>query len=169
MAAKIDPKIAKEKRAKKIAIGGGILLLLLLAYEGPKTMNALNPPAPKTAAAESASASSSATTTGASTAAAATSAAPLPVDVALTTELTPAPKAGQLSVLTTSFKSKDPFRQLIKDEPATQAAAPAAASPPAATPASASTPKAPAASLKVIPEPAGTPAVTAATATAAKA
>ena len=154
MAAKIDPKVAKEKRAKKIAIGGGILLLLLLAYEGPKTMKALNPPAPKTAAAESAPASSSTTTTGASAAAATTSAAPVPVNAALTVELAPAPKVGQLSVLTTSFKSKDPFRQLIKDETATPAAAPAAASPPAATPASAAAPKAPPASLKVVPEPA---------------
>jgi hypothetical protein len=52
MAAKIDPKVAKAKRARKIAIGGGILLVLLLAYEGPKTFEALNPPAPKSAASD---------------------------------------------------------------------------------------------------------------------
>jgi hypothetical protein len=169
MAAKIDPKIAaKAKRAKKIAIGGGILLVLLLAYEGPKTMKALNPPAPKTAASESASASASTTTTttGASTAAA-PAAAPVPVSAALTTPLEPAPKTGQLSVFTTAFKSKDPFKQLIKDETATPAAAPAAASPAAA--AKPATPKAPPASLAVVPQPAPAPAATPATAPAASA
>ncbi len=167
MAAKIDPK-AKEKRAKKIAIGGGILLVLLLAYEGPKTMKALNPPAPKTAASESASASASTTTTtGASTsAAAAPVASPVPVSAALTTQLAPAPKAGQLSVLTTAFKSKDPFKQLIKDETTTPAAPAPATAPPAAA-AKPSTPKAPPASLAVVPQPTPTPAVTPATAPAA--
>ncbi len=97
MAAKIDPKVAKEKRAKKIAIGGGILLVLLLAYEGPKTMKALNPPAPKTAACGVGSGVVVHDDDRRVDAAATTSAAPVPVNAALTTPLAPAPKVGQLS------------------------------------------------------------------------
>ena len=110
MAAKIDPKVAKEKRAKKIAIGGGILLVLLLAYEGPKTMKALNPPAPKTAASESASASSSTTTTDASTSAA-TGRFARPRERGADDTARARAEAGQLSGLTTAFESKDPFER----------------------------------------------------------
>src|SRR5919201_4424669 len=42
MAKKIDPVKAKEAKQKKIAIGGAVLLVLLLAVEVPKTMKRLH-------------------------------------------------------------------------------------------------------------------------------
>ena len=42
---KFDPK-AKEKKQKKMAIAGFVLLLALGAYQGPKTMKLLNPGPP---------------------------------------------------------------------------------------------------------------------------
>ena len=65
----------------------------------------------------------------------------------LTAQLAPAAREGQLEVLSASFKSKDPFKQLIDDSPTTA---------PAATPQPAETAKAPAATkpateLKVVP------------------
>ena len=45
MAAKrIDPLKAKEAKQKKIAIGGAVLLLALLAFQGPKTLKMLQGP-----------------------------------------------------------------------------------------------------------------------------
>ena len=47
MAAKrIDPLKAKQAKQKKIAIGGSVLLLALLAFQGPKTLKMLQGPQP---------------------------------------------------------------------------------------------------------------------------
>jgi hypothetical protein len=130
----VDLKAKKAARNKKILIGGGILFVLLLVYEVPKTMKMLNPPAPK---ASSAAATTPAATTPTSTTPT-TPVTPVSAGTAvLTAQLAPAAREGQLSVLSASFKSKDPFRQLIKD-----AAAPGSAS--SATPA-----KSPAEKLKL--------------------
>lgn len=43
--AKVDPK-AKAKRQKVMAVGGGVLLLALLAFQVPRTMKMLNAEAP---------------------------------------------------------------------------------------------------------------------------
>ena len=52
MAKRVDPK-AKAKRQKIIAIGGGVLLLAVLAFQVPRTMKMLNakPPPPRSSAA----------------------------------------------------------------------------------------------------------------------
>ena len=42
MAKKIDPIKAKAAKQKKIAIGGAVLLVLLMAVEVPKTMKRLH-------------------------------------------------------------------------------------------------------------------------------
>jgi hypothetical protein len=116
----VDLKAAKAARQKKILIVGGILFVLLLVFQVPRTMKMLSPPAPKQ---RSAAATTPAETTPAGT----TPVAPVtPVSAGravLTAQLAPAAREGQLAVLSASFKSKDPFRQVIKD------ASPSASSP----------------------------------------
>jgi hypothetical protein len=104
----VSLKEAKAARQKKILIGGGILFVLLLVYQVPRTMKMLNPSAPAQTAAPAATTSTATTPTGTPPA--------VPVGRAvLTAQLAPAAREGQLSVLSASFKSKDPFRQVIKD------------------------------------------------------
>ena len=113
----VSLKEAKAARQKKILIGGGILFVLLLVYQVPRTMKMLNPPAPKQAAAPAATTSTTPTPTGTAPA--------VPVGRAvLSAQLAPVAREGQLAVLSASFKSKDPFRQVIKSD----AAAPSASS-----------------------------------------
>jgi hypothetical protein len=119
---RVDLKAAKAARNKKILIVGGVLFVLLLVFQVPRTMKMLNPPAAKH--------SSAAVTTPAETTPAGTApTAPVtPVSAGsavLTAQLAPAAREGQLSVLSASFKSKDPFRQLIKDASPESSAAPA--------------------------------------------
>jgi hypothetical protein len=119
---RVDLKAAKAARNKKILIVGGVLFVLLLVFQVPRTMKMLNPPAAKD--------SSAAVTTPAETTPAGTApTAPVtPVSAGravLTAQLAPAAREGQLSVLSASFKSKDPFRQLIKDASPESSAAPA--------------------------------------------
>jgi hypothetical protein len=150
----VSLKEAKAARQKKILIGGGILFVLLLVYQVPRTMKMLNhSPAPAQTAAPAA------TTPAATTPAGTAPAVPVGRAV-LTAQLAPAAREGQLSVLSASFKSKDPFRQVIKD----------GASSPSAS--SASPEKAPTDSLKlkVVPStPAGKAAPAAPAASAAPA
>jgi hypothetical protein len=116
----VDLKAAKAARNKKILIGGGILFVLLLVYQVPRTMKMLNRPAPEQTAASAATTATATTPTGTAPA--------VPVGRAvLTAQLAPAAREGQLSVLSASFKSKDPFRQLIKDDAAAPSASSAAA------------------------------------------
>ena len=113
MAAKrIDPLKAKEAKQKKIAIAGFVLLLALLAFQGPKTLKMLKGPQPVTSAAST----SPATTT---PAAPVVEADPAATPVAATgTELSavadsdaaPAAEQGQLATFE-RFASKDPFAQ----------------------------------------------------------
>jgi hypothetical protein len=110
----VSLKEAKAARNKKILIGGGILFVLLLVFQVPRTMKMLNPPAPKQSAAPAATTPTATTPTGTAPAVPA-SASPVGRAV-LTAQLAPAAREGQLSVLSASFKSKDPFRQLIKDD-----------------------------------------------------
>jgi hypothetical protein len=144
----VDLKAKKEARNKKILIVGGVLFVLLLVFQVPRTMKMLNPPAPKH---RSAAATTPAETTPTSTTPTAPTTPATPVSAAravLTAQLAPAAREGQLSVLSASFKSKDPFRQLIKDE----------ASPASESPAATKKPPAAKLKLKVVPS---TPATTA--------
>jgi hypothetical protein len=115
----VSLKAAKAARQKKILIGGGILFVLLLVYQVPRTMKMLNPPAPAQSTAPAAT-TPAATTPGATTPAVSVGRA------VLTAQLAPAAREGQLAVLSASFKSKDPFRQLIKNDAAAPSASPAA-------------------------------------------
>jgi hypothetical protein len=157
MAKKVDLKAVKAAKQKKILIVGVVLFVGLLAFSVPMTLKKLHPAAPKATHKHSLTA----TTTLAPTAPAGSAVPSIPVSgtpVAsgvLTAQLAPAAREGQLSVLSTSFKSKDPFKQLIDDtlNATTTAPAPTTAKPaptlkvvptvqPAATPTTSATPAA---------------------------
>ena len=114
----LDPK-AKAKKQKKIAIGGMVLLLALVAYQGPKTLKLLNPGPPPS--------SSPVPAPGTTTTPVAPGATPTPVipvggsspasalppsaadGLVVNADLSPVPLDGQLAALT-QFTSKDPFK-----------------------------------------------------------
>jgi hypothetical protein len=125
---KQDLKAAKAAKQKKIAIGGVLLLLALLAFSVPKTLKMLHPKS------HNATRSARTTTTNAPTPVAGVPAVAVSNTSAgttvLTAQLAPAAREGQLSVLSAAFKSKDPFRQLIKEDDGTALASTAAAAKP---------------------------------------
>jgi hypothetical protein len=125
MAKKVDPIKQKAKRQKMMAIGGGVLLLALLVFQVPRTMKMLKGP----------SDTSSSTTPTATTAAGSTPLAPPTLDGGATAGSSgsgggggfdsstdgvrdPSPpvpaQAGQL-VSFGRFRSKDPFKEQVKD------------------------------------------------------
>lgn len=121
MAAKrVDPLKAKQAKQKKIAIVGVLLLVALLAVQGPKTMKMLKGPqpveGPTNAAPASATPGVAAPAPAGSPATGATAAgeAPQPAaaDVASLADSDGAPQAGAGQLLSFErFESKDPFAQ----------------------------------------------------------
>jgi hypothetical protein len=114
----IDPK-AKEKKQKKIAIAGIVLLIALMAYEGPKTLKLMNPGPPPQSSTAPAPGTTAPVTPGATPAPTAPSdgsagTSGLPPSGAdglvVNADLSPVPLDGQLVGLT-QFTSKDPFAQ----------------------------------------------------------
>lgn len=114
MAKKVDPLKAKEAKQKKIAIGGAVLLLALLAFQGPKTLKMLQGPQP--VAAPTSTAPTNATPVGGTattggTAAGEVPAAPAPeLSAVADSDLSPEAEQGQLATFE-RFASKDPFAQ----------------------------------------------------------
>ena len=110
MAKRIDPLKAKEAKQKKIAIGGAVLLLALLAYQGPKTLKMLQGPQPVSAPTSTAPATTTPTGT-AAPAAGEVPAAPAPeLSAVADSDLSPEAEQGQLATFE-RFASKDPFAQ----------------------------------------------------------
>jgi hypothetical protein len=115
----LDPK-AKAKKQKKIAIAGAVLLVALLAYQGPKTMKMLNPgpppqstPAPATPAPVTPGVTPPPVTGAPAGGAPATGLPPSGSDgLVVNADLSPVPLDGQLAALT-QFTSKDPFKQQV--------------------------------------------------------
>jgi len=109
MAAKrVDPLKAKAAKQKKIAIGGVVVLVALLAFQGPKTMKLLQGPQPITPPA-----ATTPTTTGPAPATAAGAAPAAPAaELASVPDSDQAPVVdeGQLATFE-RFSSKDPFAQ----------------------------------------------------------
>jgi hypothetical protein len=109
----VDMQKAKEAKQKKIAIVGGVLLLAIMGFQGPRTLKMLKGPGDTTAAPPPAT-----------TATAPTAAGGLALPPVSTTATTPSGEsapaadggpvaiAGQL-VSFTRFASKDPFVQQI--------------------------------------------------------
>ena len=112
MAKRVDPLKAKAARQKKIAIGGTVLLLALLGFQGPKTLKMLQGPQPVTAPTSTAPA----TTTPGVTPAATTDGEAVPaaaqpqLSAVADSDLAPEAVQGQLATFE-RFSSKDPFAQ----------------------------------------------------------
>jgi hypothetical protein len=114
MAKRIDPAKAKAARQKKIAIVLGVVLLAVVAFQGPKTLKMLKGPAPAAAPAPVTGAPTTGVTVPPLGAPAATASAPTagqPAVLASSDQL-PAPGAGQLLSFE-RFASKDPFVQQV--------------------------------------------------------
>ena len=112
----VDPKVAKARRQKKIAIGGSVALVLLLAVQVPKTLKMMNPE--PTAAPPAVSTTTSTTVPSApagplATPAAAGTTTPMAAVTGLPdTGALPVVDQGQL-VSFERFASKDPFSQQV--------------------------------------------------------
>jgi hypothetical protein len=112
MAAKrVDPLKAKEAKQKKIAAVGGVLLLALLGFQGPKTLKMLQGPQPIASATTSAPTTTPTAPTGTPAVGGETPAMGT-ADLASVADSDPAPEAesGQLATFE-RFASKDPFAQ----------------------------------------------------------
>jgi hypothetical protein len=135
----VDLKAAKAAKQKKILIVGGVLFVALLAFQVPRTMKMLHPKHSAAAPVRAYSATAPpATTPATATPVSNTSAS----STVLTAELAPAAREGQLSVLSGSFKSKDPFKQLINEDEGAATST---------NPAGTTTPPKPDVNLKVVP------------------
>ena len=129
MAKKIDLKAAKAAKQKKIAIGGGGRVPRAARLLGAEDDG--HAPRPVAQATSTSSRHSTLTATGttddvdADDGHGAVPVVPVPTGPAvLTAQLAPAAREGQLRVLSASFKSKDPFRQLIDEDAETSTPAP---------------------------------------------
>ena len=127
MAKKVDPLKAKQAKQKKIAIGGCVLLLALLGFQGPKTLKMLKGPQ---AIPSPAATAAPATPAGAPAAAGGTAAGEVPaaapapeLSAVPDSDLSPGVEQGQLATFE-RFASKDPFAQ--QAEPVAKPPAPAA-------------------------------------------
>ena len=139
MAKRVDPLKAKAAKQKKIAIGGMVLLLALLAVQGPKTLKMLKGPQPAAPAATGAGGPAvggpavggpavggpAAPTTGAV-------AGDAPAPAVAATDLASVPNSDQAPVVDVGqiatferFSTKDPFAQQAQPVPAPVAKTPA--------------------------------------------
>jgi hypothetical protein len=127
-AKKVDPLKAKAAKQKKIAIGGCVLLLALVAFQGPKTLKMLQgpqalpspaatAPATTTPAASEGTAAGQVPATGEAPAAAAPQ-----LSAVADSDLSPDVEQGQLATFE-RFASKDPFTQQAEPVEAPPAAA----------------------------------------------
>jgi hypothetical protein len=107
---------AKDKRAKRMAIGGAVVLAIVLAWEMPHVLGGKKSatPATTTSAAASVDSTASAATTPATAGVTPASATPSTASPKLTnSDLPPRRSKGQLASFST-FASKDPFIQQVQ-------------------------------------------------------
>jgi hypothetical protein len=134
MAKRIDPLKAKEAKQKKIAIVGALLLLAVLAFQGPKTLKMLKGPqrgaqtAPATVGPGGPAVPDPVVggpATGGAATPGGTPAAPVAADLAAVadSDSAPEPEQGQLATFE-RFASKDPFAQQAQEIPAPPPPAP---------------------------------------------
>jgi hypothetical protein len=148
----VDLKAAKAAKQKKIVIVGGILFVALLVYQVPRTLKMLHPKSQTAAHTAARTAPATTATTPGSTGLPASLVSNTPAGATvLTAQLDPAAREGQLADLSASFKSKDPFKQLINEDAGTTATT---------SPTATATPAKPDVSLKVVPSTKTEPAAT---------
>lgn len=134
----LDSAQAKAKRQKKMAIGGGVLLMAVLAFQLPGMLKGSKQAAPEAAPAPTTPVQPGPTeTTGGSAVAPVNeNASKLPAEP----DPAPAPLEGQL-VTFNLFKSKDPFVQQLAESPGGETSdSPPASTPPTVAPPSATPP-----------------------------
>ena len=141
----LDRAQAKAAKQKKLAIGLSAVLVLVLVYEVPKTLKAMNPKAKAPLVTASASTPPAATPTTPTTAptsspASATAAPAVAPAPSLVSSVQVSPSPGQLTEFS-RFASKDPFDQTVQKTGAVAGGAPAAS--PAPTKTKPKTPPAP--------------------------
>jgi hypothetical protein len=138
----VDLAAKKKAKQQKIAIGGFVLLLAVMAFSVPKTLKMLKGPQPVASPTTQTAPATPAPATGSppeASADAAAGAAAGATAVLVDTASAPEPAEGQL-VSFERFESKDPFTQQVTAPP--QAATPEPATPEPATPEPASESKA---------------------------
>ena len=118
MAKRIDPLKAKQAKQKKMAIGLGVVLVAVGAFQGPKTLKMLKGPQPVTSA--TSSTPSATPPTGSTPAATPTPTGALPAPVATPqaavladSDLPPAATDSRLLSFE-QFQTKDPFAQQVE-------------------------------------------------------
>jgi hypothetical protein len=137
MAKRVDPLVAKKAKQKKLAIVLSVLLVGVVAFQGPKMLKMMKGPSATPAAAPATPATTPAGTPAAPAAA-------VPEAVLADSDVAPDAENGQLLSID-SFSTKDPFAQQLEDAvpsdtpiPAAPDSAPPASTPPASTPSGAS-------------------------------
>jgi hypothetical protein len=111
----INDAKAKAKKQKMIAIGGFVLLLGLLAFQGPKTLKLLHPGPPPASSAPAPAPATPVTPSTPAPTGTPVSGTPVPgvptgaEGLVVNADLSPVPLEGQLAALT-EFTSKDPFK-----------------------------------------------------------
>lgn len=122
---RIDPLKAKEARQKKIAIGGAVILCLVLVIQGPKTLKMLKGPEPTPVAAPAPTDSATPVPGAAAPAPAGGSAPAADLSSLADSDLAPVAGDGQL-VTFERFASKDPFvpQAVVTPDPEPAPAAP---------------------------------------------
>ena len=115
MARRVDPLKAKQARQKKLAIGLGVVLVAVVAFQGPKTLKMLKGPAAVAApAATTPQPASSTPVTGTPAPAGALAASAAPAAVLVDSDVPPATGQDQLQSFEL-FRSKDPFEQQAEE------------------------------------------------------
>jgi hypothetical protein len=122
MARRVDPLKAKQAKQKKIAIGGAVLLLALLAFQGPKTLKALQGPQPIPSASTAAPAPTAPAVPTDPTGAPAQPSTGEELAAVADSDEAPEPEQGQLATFE-RFATKDPFVQQALPKPAAPAPA----------------------------------------------
>jgi len=108
-----DMREAKDRRAKKMAIGGAVLLAIVLAWEIPHVLGGKKSATPATTTSATAPADSTTTTPATTAGVTPASATPAAASPKLTSsDLPPSHSKGQLASFST-FASKDPFIQQV--------------------------------------------------------
>jgi hypothetical protein len=133
MAKRVDPLVAKKAKQKKLAIILSVLLVGVVAFQGPKMLKMMKGPSATPAAA---SATPATTPTGTADPAAPAAAAAVPEAVLADSDVAPGAESGQLLSID-SFSTKDPFAQQLEEAVPSDTPIPAApdSAPPASTPA----------------------------------
>ena len=127
MAKRVDPLVAKKAKQKKLAIILGVLLIGVVAFQGPKMLKMMKGPPATTAAPATAPAP-----TPAGTPDPAAAAVPVQEAVLADSDIAPSAENGELLSIE-SFSTKDPFAQQVEEAaPTPPAAAPEDSAPPAA-------------------------------------